>query len=139
MINHFHFIISHLLSLSRHMGVKGFAAWLAAEYPGAFAYGEPPPPPRRVLAAGGRGDGGGDGGGPANFVSRRSDGFATVARAGGGGSGPANLPPLPSSFDHVYVDMAGLLHTALRQGMRGGPGDVGDGSASKQRPSIHEN
>ena len=86
------------------MGVKGFAAWLAAEYPGAFVYGDPPTPPRR------------------DFASRQSAGFVTAARAGGGeggGRGASSAsPPPPASFDHVYVDMAGVLHTALRQGGR---------------------
>ena len=105
------------------MGVKGFAVWLAAEYPAAFAYGDPAPPPRG--ADGGRGGGGSLSSPPSSFASRRSAGFsghaggaaAAAQRASGASASSASARP-PPSFDHVYVDMAGLLHTALRQGVR---------------------
>ncbi len=106
------------------MGVKGFAVWLAAEYPAAFMWGEPAPPP---AGRGGGGGGGGRGGGAptTDFAARRSGGFggygggaAAAAQRGESVAATSTASRLPPSFDHMYVDMAGLLHTALRQGKR---------------------
>jgi hypothetical protein len=98
------------------MGVKGFAAWLASEYPEAFAYGEPPPPPFRAASSSTAGAP------PSAFAARRPPGWggfsggaaAAAQRASGAGRQSPATPP--ARFDHVYVDLAGLLHTALRQG-----------------------
>lgn len=74
------------------MGVKGLAAWLARAYPDAFVVQEAPKPGRRF----------GDSATLRPAWAARPDGPAAA----------------PAAFDCVYVDMASVLHTALRQGER---------------------
>ena len=87
------------------MGVKGFATWLARTYPECFVPQQQQEDEQQ-------------GGGKASSTSaagRRPD-WASRPSELPSSSLSSSRPVAPASFDHVYVDMASLLHTALRQG-----------------------
>jgi hypothetical protein len=98
------------------MGVKGFATWLARTYPECFVPQQQQEDEQQERERRGGGNRG------ASFSSSPS--AAAAGRRPPWSSRPSDLPPsagssrpvAPASFDHVYVDMASLLHTALRQG-----------------------
>ena len=101
------------------MGVKGFATWLARTYPECFVPQQDDGGDQR-----GRGNRGGAAGVASSSSSwssagRRPDWSSRPPGLPSSSSSPSGRPSAPASFDHVYVDMASLLHTALRQGKRG--------------------
>lgn len=90
------------------MGVKGFATWLARTYPECFV-------PQQQEDEGNRG-GGATSSSSSSAAGRRPEWSSRPSELPS--SSPSSRPVAPASFDHVYVDMASLLHTALRQGKR---------------------
>ena len=92
------------------MGVKGFATWLAKTYPECFV------PQQQEEDEQGRGDGGGRGASSSSPAAGRRPDWSSRPSDLPSSSSSLPRPVAPASFDHVYVDMASLLHTALRQG-----------------------
>ena len=68
----------------------------------------------------GGGGGGGRGGSSAGRRPDWSSRPAGLPPTPSSSASPSSRPVAPASFDHVYVDMASLLHTALRQGKKWG-------------------
>ena len=95
------------------MGVKGFATWLARTYPECFV---PQQQEDEQQQGGGNRGGGASSSSSSSAAGRRPDWSSRPSELPS--SSPSSRPVAPASFDHVYVDMASLLHTALRQGKR---------------------
>lgn len=98
------------------MGVKGFATWLARTYPECFV----PQQQEDEQQQGGGNRGGGATSSSSAAAGRRPDWSSRPSdlQSSSSSSPSSSRPVAPASFDHVYVDMASLLHTALRQGKR---------------------
>ena len=93
------------------MGVKGFATWLARTYPECLV----PQQQQEDEQQGGGKRGGGAAASSTSAAGRRPDWVSRPSELPSS-SLSSSRPVAPASFDHVYVDMASLLHTALRQG-----------------------
>ena len=114
------------------MGVKGFATWLARTYPECFVpqqQQEDEQQQQQQQQYGGTRGGGAAAASP-SAAGRRPD-WASRPSELPTASPNSSRPVAPASFDHVYVDMASLLHTALRQGNYEYEGNEGERKKSR--------
>lgn len=96
------------------MGVKGFATWLARTYPECFVpQQQQEDKQERELRGGSMGASSST---SPDAAGRRPEWASRPSDLPSNPSASSSRPVAPASFDHVYVDMASLLHTALRQG-----------------------
>ena len=101
------------------MGVKGFATWLARTYPECFVPQQQEDEQQLQGGGGNRGGGASSSSASSSAAGRRPDWSSRPSDLPSSSSPSSSSRPVaPASFDHVYVDMASLLHTALRQGTR---------------------